>query len=123
MIDYVAFFCQTPEAFPLYEAVREAICSAFAGVSIKVQKTQISFSNKHIFAVVSLPRRPAKSRLQPCINLTFGLGYRLEHPRVTASTEPYPGRWTHHVILQSETDVDEQMKEWLSDAYYFANAK
>ena len=44
-------------------------------------------------------------------------------PRIVESTEPYPGRWTHHVIIQNADEVDEQVKEWIREAYHFANTK
>jgi len=121
--DHAAFFIQAPEAFPIYERIRETIYSALEGVSLKVQKTQISFSNRHVFAVVSLPQRRTMGRPHTGVILTLGLGYRLEDPRVMAATEPYPRRWTHHVLIHSVGDVDAQIKEWLSEAYHFANAK
>ena len=55
------FFDRKPEALPLYEAFEEKVFSEVDGVKVKVQKTQISFSNRHNFAFVSLTR-PTRSR-------------------------------------------------------------
>jgi len=117
------FFDKMPGALPLYEAVQGMICAEFDSVRIKVQKTQISFSNKYLFACVSLPFRRRKGWPELCIILTFGLNRRLDDPRVAVAVEPYPGRWTHHVIIQNEDEVDGQILEWLKEAYQFALVK
>jgi len=117
----IFFFNKIPEALPLYEAIRDVICSEFEYVTIKVQKTQITFSNKHGFAFVSY--RKIKGHSGVYIIFTLGLNRRLEHPRVLVATEPYPGRWTHHIIIQSEGEVDAELKEWIAEAYFFAMMK
>lgn len=123
MDDYLFFFNEKPDAIPLYEAVREMICGELEDVTIKVMKTTISFSNRYAFAYVSLPVRKMKGRPELYIILTFGLGYQLKHARIAESVEPYPGRWTHHVIIQDAAEVDAQINEWLRGAYDFANTK
>ncbi|MCL2544815.1 MAG: DUF5655 domain-containing protein [Clostridia bacterium] len=122
-VELLSFFAKMPEAFPLYEAVAARVCGALANVGVQVKKTQISFVNKHLFACVSLPFRRMKDRPDVYIILTFGLNHRVEHPRIAQSTEPYPGRWTHHVLIQSEDEIDEQMMEWVCEAYHFAMIK
>ena len=122
-IDIIAFFNKMPGTLHLYDAVYQWIRSEFDDVIIRVQKTQISFYNKHLFACVSLPVRRKKSWPELCIILTFGLGHKLEHPRIAVATEPYPGRWTHHVLIQSPDEIDGQIKEWLREAYHFSMNK
>ena len=122
-LDTLIFFEKIPGTFSLYEAIRESICSKFDNVKVKVQKSQISFSNRYNFAFVSLPHRRKKGWPDICIILTFGLGYKLEHPRIMVATEPYPGRWTHHVIIQNKDEIDDQIMEWLSEAYHFSMNK
>jgi len=120
---HLSFFMKSPDALPLYEAVRDMILLGFEDVTVRVLKTQIAFSNRYNFAFVSLPFRKVKGRPEVYIILTLGLGYRLEHPRVVECVEPYPGRWTHHVIIQSMDEVDAQVREWIGEAYDFSNAK
>ena len=117
-MDALMFFNKTPQALPLYEAVAEKICGEFDDVRIKTTKSQISFSNKHNFAFVSY--RKLKGHTGIYIILTFGLGYQVNHPRIEVSVEPYPNRWTHHVIIKNTDEVDEQIMEWLKEAYYFS---
>ena len=55
--------------------------------------------------------------------LTLGLSAPLESDRVAAKTEPYPGRWTTHFVISSPSDLDEELFDWIEQAYQFAQAK
>ena len=50
------FFEGHMDSLPLYEKLEERILSEIDNVRIKVQKSQISFYNKHLFACVSFMR-------------------------------------------------------------------
>ena len=50
------FFAKKPEALPLYEQLEHRIQSEIQDVSVKVQKTQISFYNRRLFACVSFTK-------------------------------------------------------------------
>lgn len=122
--DTLFFFNKHPDALPLYELFEQKLLSELGGADIKVQKTQISFSNKHNFAFVSfLPVRKAKERPQTYIVITFGLGHRVESPRIDAATEPYPNRWTHHVLISEPEEIDEELMGWVKEAAAFSAAK
>lgn len=122
--DILFFFDKHPEALPLYEALEERIRSEIQDVTIKVQKTQIAFANKHNFAFVSfLPARKAKERPDIYITITFGLGYRKESPRIDAATEPYPNRWTHHMLISRVDEVDDELMGWIKEAGAFSAGK
>ena len=85
------FFEKYPNALPLYEKLKERILDEIPGVQMKVQKTQISFINKHFFACVSFVKvRKVKDRPDPWLVVTFGLEYKVESSRIDAATEPYP---------------------------------
>lgn len=122
--DVLYFFDGRPEALPLYEAFEQKVFSAVDGVKVKVQKTQIAFSNRHNFAFVSfLPVRKAKERPKVYIVVTFGLGYCVESPRIDAAVEPYPGRWTHHVLIAGTEEVDDELMGWIKEAATFSDGK
>lgn len=122
--DILFFFDKHPEALPLYEALEQKILKEIEQVNIKVQKTQISFSNKHNFAFVSfLPVRKAKERPDTYIVVTFGLSYEKESPRIDAATEPYPNRWTHHVLISQEEEIDDELMGWIREASIFSAGK
>lgn len=118
------FFDKHPEALPLYEALEERILAEIRDVKIKVQKTQITFSNKRNFAFVSfLPVRKAGERPDIYIAVTFGLSYRKESPRIDAATEPYPNRWTHHMLISRTEEIDDELMGWIEEAAVFSAGK
>ena len=54
---------------------------------------------------------------------TIGLSCRLESPRVAVAVETYPGRWTHHVLISGEDQIDAELMSWLREAWAFAESK
>ncbi len=119
----VMFFENRPEELKLYQAFEEKMEKAFPFLSIRVQKTQISFSNKYNFAFASLPHRRVKGRSATYLIITFGLPYPLKSSRVEQMSNPYPNRWTHHVIVDDLQQLDEELMGWINQAYHFALAK
>lgn len=121
--DVLAYFDGHPAELALYEAVFSRLSQAFADASVKVQKSQISFYNRHLFAAVSLPVRRKKEWPKTCILVTFGLFRRLDDPRIAVAVEPYPGRWTHHVVFSDPEQADDGLMAWLREAYQCALSK
>ena len=118
------FFEQQPEALPLYEAFADAVIRQYPDTKVKVQKSQISFSYRYMFACVSFARVKKKKELpDPYLVVTLGMSYPLESSRVAVKTEPYPGRWTTHIVLGDEKEVDGELLKWVAEAYDFANTK
>lgn len=122
--DSLMFFDKYPAALPLYEAFAAKLFELFPDVTLRVQKTQITFSNRRVFACVSLMRVKRKAELpDPYIVVTLGLPYPLESRRVAAKTEPYPGRWTTHFVIGSTGELDQEFFAWVREAYDFSAAK
>ena len=122
--DILFFFGERMEALPMYERLENAILTRIPDVKIKVAKTQITFANKRGFAFVSFnPCRKAKDRPAVWMTVTFGLGCRKGSSRIDVATEPYPGRWTHHVMVGSAEEIDEELLSWIQEAAEFANVK
>ncbi len=119
--DILFFFQQDLQALPLYELLEERILQEFPDVQIKAQKTQISFYNRHMFACVSfLKVRRACQRPPHFIVVTFGLNYRLSSPRIDAAVQPHPNRWTHHILISSPDQIDEELLSWIRQAAAFS---
>ena len=118
------FFQQDMEALPLYERLESLILDRIPDVQIKVQKSQISFYNRHMFACVSFAKvRKAKERPDHYIVVTFGLDHRLDSPRIDVATEPYPNRWTHHVLISSPSEINDELMGWIQEASVFSALK
>ena len=123
-LDTLMFFDGHPEALGLYEAFERLLYDTFPDVNKRVQKTQITFFNRHVFACVSFARVKRKADLpEGYIVLTLGLPEPLDSPRVAVKTEPYPGRWTHHFVVSREEELDEELLSWVRQAYDFADRK
>ena len=123
-LEEMLFFDSHPAALPLYEKLKESILAEIPDTRIEVKKTQISFFTKHMFAAASFtPVRKAKERPEPFLTVTFGLRERAASPRIDAAAEPYPGRWTHHVMIGSAEEVDEELMGWIREAAAFSSGK
>ena len=118
------FFAGHEDALPLYFALEERLYAAFPGTRRRVQKTQITFFSRHVFACVSFARVKRKAELpEGFLVLTLGLPAPLDTPRAAVRTEPYPGRWTHHFVLSRTEELDEELFSWIRLSYDFASAK
>ncbi len=118
------FFDAHPGALPLYEAFKTCVTDLVPDVRIKVQKTQISFYNRHLFACVSFARiRKKKNCPDNYIVVTFGLEHKAESPRIDIATEPYPNRWTHHVLISDPAEIDYELMSWIKEASLFSDRK
>ena len=119
--DTLFFFNDHMDALPMYERLESLILAQIPDVNIKVSKTQISFSNKRGFAFVSFnPCRKAKERPAVWMTVTFGLDDQKLSPRIDVATEPYPNRWTHHVMVGSTEEIDEELMGWIREAAAFS---
>ena len=118
------FFNEMPDALPIYEAFRNRVTEEIPDVRIDVKKTQISFSNKRMFACVSfIKARRAKNRPSPYLVVTFGLVHQAQSPRIDVATEAYPNRWTHHVTVGTQGEIDDELMAWVRKAAEFSASK
>lgn len=117
------FFDGKPLELGLYQALFARMEADFPQASVKVQKSQISFYERHLFAAASLPIRRKKSWPEHCLVVTVGLNRQLDSSRVAAAVEPYPGRWTHHILLTAPEEIDGELMGWLAEARDFAVSK
>ena len=122
--DALMFFDQHMDILPLYQAFEELLFDSFPVVNKRVQEMQITFSNRHVFACVSFARVKRKTELpMRFIVITLGLPAPLDSERVAVKTEPYPGRWTHHIVVNKPEELDEELLSWVREAYDFAAVK
>lgn len=118
------FFDKHAAAIPLYAAFAGALFRRFPETSMRVQKSQITFSNRHVYACVSFARVKKRAELpESYIVVTLGLPYPLDSQRVAVKTEPYPGRWTTHIVVGDLAELDDEFWAWTVQAYEFAENK
>ena len=105
--DTLLFFDAHRDALPLFAALEETIFERFPEAKKRVQKTQITYYHRHVFACVSFARVKRRAELpEGWLTLTLGLPYPLESGRVAVKTEVYPGRWTTHFVIGSKEELD-----------------
>lgn len=124
VMDTLLFFEGHQDALDLFETIEEYLYNSFPVVRKRVQKTQISYSNRFIFACISFARVKRKAELpNGYLVLTIGLPAPLNSDRIAQKSEPYPGRWTHHIVISKPEELDEELTFWIREAYLFAETK
>lgn len=116
-------FEKMPGALPLYEVLEKRMLARFPDVTIAVKATQVSFYDTLAFAWAWPPFRKRKGWPDTYLIVTFGLDHQLVHPRIAESVEPYPNRWTHHVIVERPDEIDEELMGWIEESHRFSRSK
>ena len=123
-LDLLQVFEKEPGSLELYLTLEQRLREMLPAMRRKVGKTEAAFYLRHRFGSASLlaVRRKAQ-RPSPYLTVSFGLSHPLENPRVDAKTEPYPNRWTHHLLLSGPEEIDAELMGWLREAYLFSAEK
>lgn len=121
--DEIMFWDKWASLLPIYETLKKVLAETYPDMKVKVSKTQISFYNKHMFAMASPPARRKKGWPKEFVMVSFGLAYQVVSPRIAISTEACPNRWTHHVIVETVDDIDRTLLAWIDEAYSFSASK
>ena len=107
--DELLFFTGHAGALALYAKLREELTECWPEVEIRV-------------AFVST-RRMGRRCPEVFIIVSFGLHREVSSPRILAASEPYPGRWTHHVIVSDLSEIDGELLGWIAEAHDYALVK
>lgn len=116
-----AFFSGKPEAFSIYSRLVSRLRTIEPELLISVRKTQISFFSRYMFACVSFLR--VRRGVKDFLTLTVGLPYKSGRPRIDQAVEVRPGRWTHHIMLTSAAELDDEIFALLAEAADFSSVK
>jgi hypothetical protein len=109
------FFAGQALSKQLFEAVRREV-EALGESDMRVSKSQVAFRRRRGFAWVWMPGQYLKGKTAPLV-LSLSLPRRDPSPRWKEIVEPYPGRFMHHLELYDITEVDEQVRGWLREAW------
>jgi hypothetical protein len=108
------YFDGNEESRRLFDSLRERI-ESLGPVEMVVQKSQVAFRRNKGFAYAWMPGKYLHGKVAPLV-LTLQLHRRDPSPRWKEVVEPAPGRFTHHMEIHSESDIDDQVCEWLQEA-------
>lgn len=111
------FFAGSPEGMQLYRGVEEAL-RGVGDVTVVVTKSQIAFKRRRSFAYVWRPGQYVKSDV-PAV-LSFALKVEVSSPRFKSVVHPSAKVWMHHLELRRVDEIDEQVRDWLRQAYEHA---
>ena len=109
------FFKGCEQSRIIFESIRSAM-DAIGPTELRISKSQIAFWRRKVVARVWLPARYLKGRMALLV-LTLGFPYRDTSPRWKEIVEPTPGRFTHHLELHSIDDLDQQVRDWMREAW------
>lgn len=112
------YFDGREDSKALFAVVREAV-TALGEVNVDVTKSQVAFRRTRSFAWAWIPGRYLSGKVAPLV-LTLALDHRDDSPRWKDIVEPKAGRFTHHLEVHSASDIDEEVRAWLREAWALA---
>lgn len=95
--------------FPIYEALIGFINTLGSDVTITPKKTSVSIIRKRQFVLI-----------KPATKTRIDLGFKLKDKPTTDRLEnsgPFGTMCTHRVKLSNPEQVDDELKEWIKEAY------
>ena len=109
------FFAGQEEPRLIFETLRRAL-DTVGQAELRVTKSQVAFRRRRAFAWAWMPGTYLCGRHAPLV-LTISLRRRHPSTRWKEIVEPRPGRFTHHLELHSTTDIDDEVRTWLQEAW------
>ena len=109
------FFAGHDVSKRIFETLDEMIV-ALGPAEIRVTKSQVAFRRRRTFAWAWMPSMYLRGKPVPLV-LTLALRRRDPSPRWKEIVEPTPGRFMHHMELRSSTDIDDEFRAWLQEAW------
>lgn len=109
------YFAGSEQSRQLFDRLREVI-ESIGGAEIRVTKSQIAFRHHKAFAWAWMPGKYLRGKNAPLV-LSLSFRHKDPSPRWKEIVEAAPGRFTHHLELYSAGDLDEEVRNWLQDAW------
>jgi len=95
--------------FPIYEELTKHINSLGSDITITPKKTSVSVIRKKQFLLI-----------KPATKTRVDLGFKLKDKAITdrlGDSGPFGTMCTHRVKLSNVTEIDEELKSWILEAY------
>ena len=104
------FFAGRPDAWTLHEKLMERILVRFPDSAVRVMKTCIAYDNPKPLVYVSFP--PKKSMRGLLVSIS--LRERMEHPRFFMIVPISKSRFTVHIHIEEESQIDDELLELIA---------
>lgn len=103
-----------PEGLAVCRAVQQAVAT-IGDASVAVTRSQVAFRRRRGFAYVWRPGQYVDSDV-PAV-LSIALPREVTSERFKQVVHPARHVWMHHLELGDATQVDDQVRAWLREAY------
>ena len=109
------FFAGRDESRLIFDTLRAAV-AAVGEAELRATKSQVAFRRRRAFAWAWIPSTYLRGKRAPLV-LTVALRRKDSSPRWKKIVEPRPCRFTHHLELYTPSDIDDQVRTWLREAW------
>jgi len=109
------FFTSREASIHLFESVRAAVVAA-GPVDVRATTSEVAFRRRKGEAFAWVPHMYRRKGGLPLV-LTIGLRRRDGSPRWAGVDEWSPGRFAHRLDLYDESQIDDEVRGWLREAW------
>ena len=103
-----------PDGLAICHRVQQVI-STIGTASVAVTKSQLAFRRRRGFAYLWRPGQYVDSDV-PAV-LSLALSHEVTSDRFKSVVHPSKNIWMHHIELCDVSQVDDEVRGWLADAY------
>lgn len=109
-----------PELTPVARTFLLRCLEQWPGTQVVTQKSQVGLRDPRPYCALWPPLHGGfRQRPRDFLVVSLFLPERLASERVAEAVEPYPGRWTNHLLLRTAEEVDEALLSWVARARQF----
>jgi hypothetical protein len=99
----------------------QTLVEAIGRAEVRTTRSQVAFRWRRGFAYLWFPPFWVAGRAADVVVvLSIALDRPLESPRFKQIAHPAPKTWMHHLEVRSLEDLDDEVREWLQEAYVAA---
>jgi len=109
------YFGEDIESRAIFDALRVMV-EELGEVMLRVSISQVAFRRRTTFAWAWMPEQYLHRPAAPLV-LAVGLRRRDPSPRWKPVVEPAPGRFMYHLELYAVSDLDDEVRGWLREAW------
>jgi hypothetical protein len=110
-------FAGSPTGLAIHDRVAEVL-AGFGDVESRTSRSQVAFRHGRGFAYVWRPGQYVRSEV-PAV-LSIALPREVASERVKEVVHPSPHVWMHHLELDDVSQVDDEVRAWLEEAWAHA---